>query len=263
MDDTKALQTIDELFALDTPKSFDKNDLTGSEMVEGEEIRLPRLLIAQQMSDQMTPGKMDYMPDLKPFEFFNEMTGEIYGKGPLVFVPVAKAIRRIEFDPENRGVPLDLNVPVHDIRNEFTTVDGKRVPPKATKFFEFMSLLVRTGKPPVPIAISVKTTNKWNRKAAEKFWQKLTSEPRAIYSEVYEVESMPQSNAKGTFGCYNFRPYMKQGRHVKVNTDTPAGRALYEGAKKFAQMIKNAKEVFVTRDDGVDDADEAGGVKSG
>src|SRR5262245_13308533 len=78
-------------------------ELTGTEDIGPNDVRLPRLAIAQGLSNEMIPGDARYLPDLKLFDFFNDLSGEIYGQGPITFVPVRRDVRRIEFVPRAEG----------------------------------------------------------------------------------------------------------------------------------------------------------------
>ncbi|KKM78483.1 hypothetical protein LCGC14_1359440, partial [marine sediment metagenome] len=73
----------------------------GTEDITADDLKLPRLAIAQGLSPQMLPDDSAHIEGLKLFELFNDLTDEIYGKGPLTFIVGRRQVKRIEFDPED------------------------------------------------------------------------------------------------------------------------------------------------------------------
>lgn len=234
---------------LTRPKSLD-HDLAGTENITAEDVRLPRLAIAQGLSPQITPGDAQYIDGLKLFDMFNDLSGDILGRGPLMFIPIRRDVRRIEFTPRDEGGGIvDLNVPKHDPRMQWTVAeDGTRTPPVATEFTEFVILLLRKGQAPEPIVLSIKNTNKWNRRAADQLTTFIKLRQSAIYSGLYTVDTLtPAKNDSGTFGV----PVIKNAGFIPV--DTPAGAALFAFAKNFHQSLEG-KTIVVEREAGSDDA---------
>jgi hypothetical protein len=216
-------------------------DLSGTEGIGLDEIRLPRLAIAQGLSPQLVPGDSKYIEDLKQGDMFNDLTGEIFGRGPIHFVPVRRDVRYIEFRPRSEGGGvLDLNVPANDPRTQWTSEDGIRVAPAATHFVEFVVLLLRAGEQPAPIVLSIKTTNKWNRGAATSLSSFIKLRNDAIYGGVYTVQSKPEKNDKGTFGVY------------VIHNAGKASPIVREVGKTFHDSLKG-KTLVVDRDPGADD----------
>lgn len=227
------------------PKSL-KHE-TGAQDIDTEGIRLPRLSIAQGLSPQITPGDVQQIEGLALFDMFNDITGEIYGKGPITFVPVkaytGKDARRIEFRPRSEGGGIiDMDVPPGDPRLDWTVEDGVRKPPRATTFQEYVIILLRSGKAPEPIVLSIKGTNKHNRRASDYLTSTIGFRPGRIFSGMYTVDTkVPVKNDKGTFGV----PRIKNAGFVPV--DTPAGSALYEFAEKFHDSLEG-KTIIVERE---------------
>lgn len=232
---------------LERPKALDPNDRSGTEDIGTNDIRLPRLSIAQGLSPQMTPGDGQYIESLKVFDMFNDLTSEVYGKGPLTFVPVRRDVRRIEFRPRSEGGGIiDPDVPANDPRLLWTVEDGVRVSPRATTFVEFVILLLQAGKVPEPIVLSISGTNKWNRRASDQLTTFIKLRNAAIYAGLYKVDTLtPAKNDKGTFGV----PVCKNAGFIPV--DTPSGAALYAYAKDFHEALQG-KTVVVQREPGDD-----------
>jgi len=245
------LMTIPTEFtgSLERPKSLSRTDLTGTEDIGADEIRLPRLAIAQGLSQEMIPGDARYIDGLKLFDFFNDLTKDVYGPGPITFVPVRRSTVRIEFTPrEEGGGIVDMDVPPHDPRLKWTKdASGEKVPPKATTFTEFISLILRPGKKPEPIVISMKETNKFNRRAAKDLTTYIKLRNAAIYAGLYSVSSKPEKNDKGTFGTF----VVKNAGFIPV--DTAPGKALYDYAAQFAKSLEG-KTIKVERDTSTADA---------
>jgi hypothetical protein len=147
-----------------------------------------------------------YIPGLRLFDMFNDMSNEIYGRGPLMFVPLHHQTVRIEFDPKDGNQVLDRNVPANDPRMQWTTDEhGEGVPPRATKFTEFVCILWNLNRKVwEPIVISIKETNKFQRRAAEKLLGYVKFQDGPIFAGYKHVESKPEKNDSGTFGVYRF-----------------------------------------------------------
>jgi hypothetical protein len=240
------------------PAALDANDRAGTEEIGAKDVRLPRLGIAQGLSYEVTPGDARFIEGLTLFDMFNDLTQEIYGKGPITFVPLQRVVRRMEFAPRSEGGGLvDPDVPVNDPRlrwswsTEELKASGARadLPPRATIFVEFIILLLRQGKAPEPIVMSIKSTNKHNRRASDQLTTFIKLRNAAIYAGLYTVDTkVPAKNDKGTFGV----PTIKNAGFIPVGT--PAGDALYAFAKDFHEALKG-KVVVVNREPGSDDVD--------
>jgi hypothetical protein len=236
---------------LERPKSLDADDRAGTEGIGPDDVRLPRLAIAQGLSPQVTPGDGQFIEGLTLFDMFNDLTSEVYGKGPLTFVPVRRDVRRIEFTPRSEGGGLvDPNVPANDPRLRWTVDEaGTRIPPVATVFVEFVILLLRAGKAPEPIVLSIKGTNKWNRRASDQLTTFIKLRNAPIYAGLYTVDThIPAKNDSGTFGV----PTVKNAGFIPK--DTASGAALYKFAEDFHRSLEG-KTIVVEREPGSDDGD--------
>lgn len=216
---------------------------TGSEDIGVDDIRLPRLAIAQGLSPQMVPDTSQYIPDLKLFDMFNDVTGDIYGRGPLKFVPVYWQVKNIEFeqgpDGKNTGIILDDDVPSGDPRTKWSKDDdGNKVRPSATRYTELVVMLLRPDLPAETVIISIKETNRHMRRAAQVISGALVELPRPYYGGVYSVKVMPEKFDKGTAGVFVFgiRPTL-------WNSD----RELYERGKALHESLRG-KTIVVNRE---------------
>lgn len=229
----------------DRTKSLGRGSLSGTEDITADEIRLPRLAIAQGLSDQMMPDNSLYIPNLKLFELFNDLTSEVYGRGPIQFIPVRRDVRRIEFVPRSEGGGIvDFAVPAGDARLKWTiNREGESVPPTATTFDEYVSMLMIKGRPLEPIVISIKHTNKFNRRAVGSFNTFIKLRRGDIYSGLYTIASVTEKNDKGTFGV----PVIRNAG--SLNAEIPLHRAYYQYCKNFAASLEG-KEILIDRQPG-------------
>lgn len=189
--------------ALARPSYIADGDARGTEHLTKDDLQMPRLAVAQKTSHELEPDHPRYIDGLKFLDLFNSLTGEIHGRGPLEFVVVrADPPRYIEFNPlEQGGGVKDFNVPPNDPRTQFTTdADGKSVPPVATKFYDFIVLMLPSLE---PIALSFKSSG---LKAAKQLntYMKLRGGP--IFAGKYVLTSAMASNAKGAYAVYQIKP---------------------------------------------------------
>lgn len=63
-------------------------DTRGTENIDNEDIRLPFLAIAQKTSKAIDPTEGAYIEGLKFGEMYNSETREVYGAGPIEFIPL-------------------------------------------------------------------------------------------------------------------------------------------------------------------------------
>lgn len=241
----KQKQDEETALALARP-SFIEESTQGTDEIDANEVKLPRLAIAQGLSPQMLPDDGAYIDSLKLFDMFNDLSSEVYGRGPLKFIVCQREVKRIEFEGDERKVPVDLNVPANDPRM-FWTKDpetGKGVPPRAVKFVEFIVLLIHDdGRAPEPVVMSIQETNKFNKRAHERLsgFIKMRNPPAPIYAGLYTVTSKSEKNDQGTFGVF----WIDNAGYVQDAN-------LYAYAKKFSESLKG-KQIVVERQPGEDD----------
>lgn len=240
------------------PKSLGRDDVSGTEGIDPDEVRLPRLSIAQGLSPQMTPGDTKHIEGLTLFDMFNDQSREVYRKGPMTFIAIRRDWKAIEFTPRSEGGGVvDLNVPKKDPRLKWTwstpelKASGAKadVPPKAVIIIEFTALLLRKGKAPEPIVFGIALKNKWNRDAEAAITGTLAQRSAPIYMSMFSVDTtVPGKNDKGTFGVPTIRDL------GYIPKDTPAGAALAAYAKGLHERWKDKKIVSDVEDEDVDDS---------
>lgn len=179
--------------SLAVPDYLKDAKMEGLEHVTEADIAMPRLLIAQQGSPQINSVKPEFIEDLKSGDFFNSLTGQIYGRGPIVFsVLRGDPPRWMEFIPREQGGGIkDRDVPHGDPRTEWQP-DGK--PPIATKFYDFIIMLHQFGGQLV--ALSFKSTG---LKVARGLNGLMQARMKPIYTGTYAIDAPSTTNAKGSW----------------------------------------------------------------
>lgn len=172
--------------ALAVPDYITGGGPAGSENIGVQDITLPRLALAQALSPQVDPDNDLYIDGLRNGDMFNSLTSTSYGRGPVPVVIVrVEAPRWIEFDPKDRSVIVDRDIPEGDPR---TTWDGN-TPPAATEFRDYLALHAETGE---PIGLSFKGTS---LRAAKD----LNSLIKLYPNQVYNIGTAQKKNEKGSF----------------------------------------------------------------
>lgn len=180
------------------PDFVDAGERTEAQELAPDEVRLPRLSIAQALSPQVLENKPEFIEDLRTGDLFNDLTKEIYGRGPVLFAVAAKADRYIEFIPREEGGGIkDMDVKPGDPRTHWRTENGERLPPLATKFMEFIAVLLKPSGPET-ILLSIKDTNKHSR-AAGSALKMMLSRPWPSYTMVFSLKTISVSNDQGTW----------------------------------------------------------------
>lgn len=77
----------------------------GFENVHAEDRVIPRLAVAQSTSDQRKKNNPLFIEGLEEGDFFNTLTNEIYGIGPLIITPIIQWPSRIYFSKRGSGQP--------------------------------------------------------------------------------------------------------------------------------------------------------------
>lgn len=170
----------------------------GTEHITKDDMQMPRFAIAQKSSPQVDPDSSQYIEGLEIGQFFNTLTGKIYGDGDMeqeFMVLRADPPRYIEFAPREEGGGVrDMNVPANDPRTQFTTDDkGKPVKPIATKFYDFVVMLLPSKE---VVAMSWKSTA---IKAAKELNGLIMDRRKPIYTGRYVITNVRKENAKGVF----------------------------------------------------------------
>ena len=143
--------------ALALPSFVDPSDRRGADNITGDDIRLPRLSLAQALSPEVLKGDPKRIDGLESGDIFSNLLQTNYKSGPVNVVVVRRETpRAMEFYPkgskEGQGIK-DRSVPLDDPRTKFSQ-DG--TPPVATVFHEYVAFDAETRE---PFILSFKSTS--------------------------------------------------------------------------------------------------------
>lgn len=185
-------------------------DYRGSENVEQDDILIPRLLQAQSenQTKQMDPDEPSYIEGLRAGDFFNSVTGRVYGQRVTV-VPLYFFKTGIEFKPQSEGggvrkIYQDVNeIPKGEA--DFTEENGERVKPKVTLIRNRMCLILSTDAPPEPIVVGLKGSN---IKEAKKWSSLIKATKRASFARYYSIDAikLPSPDGQSKFSAVHILP---------------------------------------------------------
>lgn len=217
IDGNKALATLPAHLRADV------GNREGKEGVGQGDLLIPRLKLAQNLSNEMKKSNENFNPDLEEGQFFNSVTGEIYGESVTV-IPLHFFNEYIEFDADTRKVIKFYQRGEVPPAADLAVLNRKK--PKCTTFKSRMSLLLKEDGSVDPIVVGFKhvgkktPTNKWNYLIAEK--------NLPAYAYTYKLESTIVSNDKGEWA----------GGKFTRGDFTPA--ALYESAKSYFAALQDS-----------------------
>lgn len=223
---SKQLATIEHNTGLATiPEHLraDVGNRDGKDNVGQSDLLVPRLSLAQSMSPQMKRTSESYNPVLKEGQFFNSVTGEIYGETVTV-IPLHFFRQYIEFTPppDRKIVKIYDNGEVPPSQ-DLAFVDGQK--PVVTEFKNRMSLLLQKDGSVQPVVVSFKSSG---LKVAKK-WNYLIAEKNLPgYAYTYNLQSVAVPGDKGEYFS------------VKVTRGDFTPAALYENSKQYFAALQDA-----------------------
>jgi hypothetical protein len=228
---------------LDRPSWLTPGDTRGTEHITKDDLQLPRIMLAQGLTPQVAESKEGFAVGV----MYNNLTEEILGRGPLSFTILrADPPRYWEFFPRDSGGGVkEADIPANDPRTQFTQdADGKSVNPVATKFYDYVILLLPKME---PIALSFKSSGLRTARQLNAL-MKLRNAPS--FFGKYKLTTTTTRNAKGVFAVF------------QVQNDGHVDEATFRSAEAMHEAIKN-KVLVIKRDDidaeVVDDAQEHAG----
>lgn len=221
----------------------------GKENIGREDLAIPRLALAQKMSPEIDPEQPDkFIEGLKIGDLFNNQTKENYGPGPLEFVVLYIAPPKwIEFNSPEPGSGIkDMDVPHDDPRTRWTKgADGKGIKPAATKFYNFIVMLLPNFE---IIGLSFKSTG---LKVATKLNLLITNRRKApIYAGKYVLGTATAQGPKGPYKIYTVDnskiPSPVSATDANGNfLPGWANKEIVLGAKEYFDQFKDRKNVVI------------------
>lgn len=209
------------------PTYLDTTGPLGTEHLTPDDVQMPRLSLAQAMSDQVNKTHADYIDGVGVGDFFNSVSGQNYGAGPVRFsILCSYPPRGIEFAPmEQGGGVVDRDVPLTDPRMLFGA-NGE--PPQATRFYDYV-LQLDPGTPEEEmIGMSLARSGV---RAAKSLNGLVRMRGTAIFTGIYTAESISKTSQQGTYMSWRFRN---------------AGFIAEDSVQKYADLYAGLKAVPVT-----------------
>ena len=229
------------------PSFVQEHDLRGTEHITKEDLQMPKLGLAQALSPQVQKTEPQYITGLQVGDLFNNLTKQIYGEGPLEFTVIrADPPRFVEFIPRSEGGGVkDINVPPNDPRTKFRIDEnGKTLPPIATRFYDFVLLLLPSRE---PIALSLKSTG---LKVARQINALMKLRNAPSFAGKYVLTTGTSKNAKGVFAVYQVQNAGWVNEEVfKFSSQ------LYDAFKDKTLIIDRETDIHVPDGDGDGDTD--------
>jgi hypothetical protein len=208
----------------------------GTDHIEREDFIMPRIAIAQGLSPQIIEGDAKFIEGLKVGDMFNSITGQIYKRGPMnLFVIRGDKPRGVEFVPLDEGGGVkDPDVPMLDPRMQFTEgSDGKVLKPIATKFYDFIVVLLPSME---VVGLSFKSTG---LKTAKRLNSLIKLRRAAIFAGVYVLTSAIENKGpKKTYGVYRIE-----------NAGWLPDSIAYNLASDLFESFKEKEVIFHTEDE--------------
>lgn len=199
------------------PAHIKRGDTRGTENIGKDDIKFPALKLAQATTPEAKRADAAYLEGLREGDLFNNITREIYGEDPVLLVIVNQlGHRNTQFDPNDRNVVLESDIPDNDPRCQFTEKieDGKkvRVKPVATKFYDYLVLLVhgqydrKTGevlqsRDPELMTLSLKSTQ---LKKATKLNSVLSLAKLPAFAHLFQARPGPESRGANSWYGWTF-----------------------------------------------------------
>jgi hypothetical protein len=184
----------------------------GTDGLGHDDVRPPRLSLAQAMSPQLKKTDPKYIQGLSEGQLYNDLTTENYGEGPIEMVVIMFLGKRaMEFAPMDEGGGIvDFDVPLNDPRCAFTTgANGERVKPVATTFYDYLVWLPETSE---VCALSMKNTQLKVAKSLNsllklplKIGDQIVAQPPA-WARTFLLGTAAESKDKYTWANFTLRP---------------------------------------------------------
>jgi hypothetical protein len=205
------------------------DEMYGLEGLEREDITLPRIKLAQALSDEVSNG------NASPGDWLNTLSGQSYGTS-FEFIPISVWKSRTYF-AENRD-----DSPICRSADGFTSVDGHKckiecphnrawewndgMPPLCTLGYNYLVIPIVDPFP------AITTLMKTSFKAGKALNTLLVAARCPAWHWVYEFYSVKESNSRGTYYVAAVRKKVEDGKPV------PTDEERRETAETFYHMMK-------------------------
>lgn len=231
----------------------------GMESLTQDDFVMPRLAIAQAMSPQLTEGDALYIEGLMPGMFFNSLTNELYGKGPLTITPLFPFKSRTLFPPRGSGTDVPL-CSTRTVSTEGELIEGRIEPagcslcphskfqdeprpdgstkPDCSLYMNYICVLHRNGQME-PVALSLKSKM---LKAAKKWNSVIRIRQMPAFTMLFNLSTVVEKSPKGTF--FN----------IKIDNAGNVTEQMIQNTERLFTQFSNRPVKFDDRDTDVDDS---------
>lgn len=179
----------------------------GGEEVDQSDLIIPRLSLAQKMSDEIDESSPKYIPGLKEGMFFNNISKEVYGRAVNI-VPVFKFASRVRWESREKGSPI--------ICQSFDGITGKGdpggecikcslsqfqdgEPPECTEFKNVGLVILPENRRPTMADAAVLPFKRGSLKYGKQLISMLNNTRRDWFSWIIRLTSAPEKGKKGTY----------------------------------------------------------------
>jgi hypothetical protein len=120
----------------------------GTELIDDRFVKPPKLVLAQSGTPQAKKSDDKYVEGLSEGNFFNSLTSENFGDGPIRMVVIKMlGAQGVLFDPKEVGKVLESDIRLDDPRMQWTEDEnGDSVKPEATTFLNYLLYLPDHGQ---------------------------------------------------------------------------------------------------------------------
>lgn len=220
--------------ALAVAEGYERDDNRGTEGIDSSDVRLSFIAIAQKTSKAIDPTEQGkFIEGLKFMDMYNSETRDIYGVGPINFIPILLRKRaNLLKDNGTLGEPVawdDPRVTWEGAR------DAGRDKPEGQQIYDWAVLLVVDGVlNPMPIVLSFRSTSFGAGKSLNGF----VRVRKPAFAGLYSLSVTPDKNEKGSFGKFIVQPAgAPAAEHASF------AEAVYESIKGQKIVIEDEPEV--------------------
>jgi hypothetical protein len=195
MTEALARSTSSALAIADNAK---QGDTRGTENIESTDVRLPFIAIAQKTSKAIDPTETGkYIDGLKFLDMYNSETREIYGHGPIRFIPIVLR-KRAALLKENGtlGEPVAWDDPRVTWEGAHDAGYDK---PQGQQIYDWACLLVPSFE---LVILSFRSTSFGAGKSLNGF----VKMRKPSFAGVYQLTVAADKNEKGSFGKFQVTP---------------------------------------------------------
>lgn len=188
--------------ALAVAEGYEKGDTRGTEGIDSSDVRLSFIAIAQKTSKAIDPTETGkFIDGLKFMDMYNSETRDIYGTGPIQFIPLLLRKRaNLLKDNGTLGEPVQWDDPRVTWEG---ARDAGRDKPEGQQIYDWAVLLVVDGNiNPLPIVLSFRSTSFGAGKSLNGF----VKVRKPAFAGLYNLSVVPDKNEKGSFGKFLVQP---------------------------------------------------------